>query len=229
MKLSVIAPTYNEAENIRPLLAALQNVLRGIDYEIVIADDDSPDLTWALAEEIGKGDSRIRVLRRTRDRGLGASVIDAFACAKGEALACIDADLQHDPGILPTMLAELERGADLVVGSRYVAGGGTESWKWIRRLGSRIATRMAQSLVGIRLSDPMSGYFMLRREDFLRVRDQLNGEGFKILLEIVTHLKPSRMREIPYVFRARAHGRSKLSRVIVVRYLQQLWRLRRQR
>jgi dolichol-phosphate mannosyltransferase len=228
MRLSVIAPTYNEAENICPLIEALRTALQGIDYEIVISDDDSPDLTWAIAGEIAQADARIRVLRRNKNRGLGAAVIDAFSCARGEVLACIDGDLQHDPGILPKMLAELEGGADLVVGSRYTAGGGVSSWNWIRRLESQVATKMAQALLGVALCDPMSGYFMLRREDFLRVRGQLNAEGFKILLEIVSRLKPQHVREVPYVFRDRIAGQSKLSGDIVVDYLRQLWRLRRQ-
>src|SRR2546425_1887440 len=162
MKLSIISPTYNEAANVHHLIEAVEGSVRYLDYEIVISHDDSPAHTWALAEEIAKANPRIRVLRRTENRGLGASVIDGFGCATGEALACIDADLQHDPNILPRMLVELERGADLVVGSRYVPGGGTGDWSCIRRIESWIATKMAHWLLGIKLCDPMSGYFMLR-------------------------------------------------------------------
>jgi len=225
MKLSVISPTYNEAQNVPLLLRELNDLLRDIDYEVIISDDDSPDLTWARAEEIAKDDSRIRVLRRTRDHGLGSSVIDGFGCATGDAVACIDADMQHDPSILPAMLAELERGADVVVGSRYTAGGSTGNWNWTRTCGSSIATKLAQSLLGIRMSDPMSGYFMLRRDDFLRVRHRLNGDGFKILLELMAHLNPDRVREVPYVFRRRVAGYSKLSRKVILAYIRQLWRL----
>src|SRR5258708_32947099 len=113
MKLSIISPTYNESENVSPLIAALEQALGGIDYEIVISDDDSPDLTWARVEQIGRRNGRVRALRRTSNRGVGPSVVDGFSLARGEAVACIDADLQHDPSILPKMLEELERGADL--------------------------------------------------------------------------------------------------------------------
>ena len=106
MKLSVISPTYNESENVGPLIAKLEQVLEGTDYEILISDDDSPDLTWARVEEIRRRNPRVRVLRRTSNRGLGPSVVDGFSAATGEALACIDADLQHDPGVLPRMLKE---------------------------------------------------------------------------------------------------------------------------
>src|SRR6266852_3977947 len=121
--MSVISPTYNESENVGALIDALGQVLKGVDYEIIISDDDSPDLTWARVQEIGRRNARVRALRRTSNRGLSASVIDGFSCATGEVIACIDADLQHDPRILPSMLEELERGANLVVGSRYMPGG----------------------------------------------------------------------------------------------------------
>lgn len=225
MKLTVVAPTYNESENVEPLVRALEVALEGIDYEILISDDDSPDLTWARVEEISRRDSRVRVLRRTSNRGLGNAVMDGFLAATGEVVACIDADLQHDPAILPDMLAALRNGADLVAGSRYVAGGGTANWGWIRRLQSRLATKLAHRLLGVKLKDPMSGYFMMRREDFLRVRDQLDGNGFKILLEIVARLRPRKLREVPYTLRPRTAGKSKVSARIAAAYLRQLWRL----
>ena len=223
--LTVVAPTYNESENVERLVRALEATLDGIDYEILISDDDSPDLTWARAEEIARDDSRVRVLRRTRNRGLGNAVIDAFVAARGDVVACIDADLQHDPSILPAMFASIQNGADLAVGSRYIAGGGTAEWSWIRRLQSRIATKLAQWLLGVELQDPMSGYFMMRRDDFLHVRNQLDGNGFKILLEIVARLKPGTVRELPYTFGPRTAGTSKVSAGIAVAYLRQLWRL----
>src|SRR5437660_147967 len=118
MKLSIVSPTYNESENVRPLIAALEQALRGIDYEIIISDDNSPDLTWARAEDIGRRNGRVRTLRRTSNRGLGPSVVDGFVLARGEAVACIDADLQHDPSILSNMLEVLARGAYRVVFTR---------------------------------------------------------------------------------------------------------------
>jgi len=225
MKLSIISPTYNESENVSPLIAALEQALRGIDYEIIISDDDSPDLTWACVEEIGRQNGRVRTLRRTSNRGLGPSVVDGFSLARGEAVACIDADLQHDPSILPRMLEELERGADLVVGTRYMPGGGTTNWNAMRRFISWTATRVTKLLLGVRLRDPMSGYFMLRRNDFLRLRDDVNARGFKILLEIAAHMQPRVVAEVPYTFGPRMFGQSKLSTKIVFAFVQQLWSL----
>jgi dolichol-phosphate mannosyltransferase len=225
MQLSVIMPTYNEVENIESMVLAVGDALRGIDYEIIVSDDDSPDLTWARVEEIGKYNLRVRALRRTGDRALSASVVDGFTEALGDTVACIDADLQHDASILPTMLREMEKGADLVVASRYMPGGGTSDWNRFRRFSSWSATKMAKILLNIQLRDPMSGYFMMGREDFLRVRRDLNREGFKILLEIATHMRPRDLREVPYTFRARTAGKSKLSGRVALAYLCQLWRL----
>jgi len=225
MKLSVIAPTFNEAENVRPLVDRLERALQGINYEILIVDDDSPDLTWSVAGQLSARDPRVRVLRRNHNPGLGAAVIDGFTAAEGDVVACIDADLQHDPGILPAMLEELDGGAEVVVGSRYVPGGGTRNWNLLRRAGSHLATQMARIFLGVSLDDPMSGYFLMRRRDFCQIRQKLNGRGFKILLEIVGQMRPERMSEVPYVFGPRLAGKSKLSAAVASQYLAQLWRL----
>jgi dolichol-phosphate mannosyltransferase len=225
MKLSVISPTFNEAKNVPRLVGQLGRILGDTDYEILIVDDNSPDLTWQVAQEISWTNPRVRVLRRMENPGLGAAVIAGFSAAQGEALACIDADLQHDPSILPRMLEELRGGCDVVVGSRYVDGGGTGQWDWFRRLQSWIATKMAQFLLGIKLKDPMSGYFLIWRKDFSQVQQELSGEGFKILLEILARVHPSTVKEVPYTFRPRTIGESKLSKKVVIQYIHQLWRL----
>ena len=225
MKLTVISPTLNEAENVPHLVAQLERSLGDIDYEILIVDDDSADQTWSIAQNISATNPRVRVLRRMQNRGLGMAVIDGFSSASGDALACIDADLQHDPSILPRMLEELLSGTDVVVGSRYVEGGSAGKWDRLRRLQSWFATKTAQFLLGIKLKDPMSGYFLVWRKDFSEVKDQLNGRGFKILLEILTRLHAARVKEIPYTFRPRINGESKLTGKIVFQYAQQLWRL----
>jgi len=225
MKLTVISPTLNEAENVPRLVEQLEQALGDIDYEILIVDDDSPDQTWSIAQKISLTNPRVRVLRRTRNRGLGMAVIDGFSTAEGDALACIDADLQHDPSILPRMLKELLSGTDVVVGSRYIEGGSAGKWNRLRRLESWFATKTAQFLLGIKLKDPMSGYFLVWRKDFSEVKDQLNGRGFKILLEILTRLHASSVKEIPYTFRPRTNGESKLTGKVVFLYAQQLWRL----
>jgi len=226
MKVTVVSPTFNEAENMPRLIEAIGSGLRGRDYEILIVDDDSPDGTWQVADRISRYDSRVRVLRRLTNRGLGFSVIDGFAAANGEAVACIDADLQHDPAILSKMLETLQRGEDLVVGCRYMPDGGVGDWSLPRRFESLLATKLAQWLLGIKLRDPMSGYFMMWRNDFVHIRDNLNGAGFKILLEIVVALGARRVAEVPYTFRCRTAGVSKLSTNVVLLYLRQLLRLR---
>lgn len=228
MKISVISPTYNESENVGLLISELEKILGGLDYEILISDDDSPDLTWSRVQEIGHRNPRVRALRRTANRGLGASVVDGFAIATGDVVACIDADLQHDPALLPRMFQELMNGSDLVVATRYMPGGGATNWNAVRRLGSWGCTKLAQWVLGLRLRDPMSGYFMMRRDEFLRIRERLDVRGFKILLEIVAQTRPSRLVEVPYTFGPRAYGESKLTRGIVFAYLAQLWRLSRQ-
>jgi dolichol-phosphate mannosyltransferase len=227
MRLSIVSPTYNEADNLEPLVKELATALAGSDYEIVVVDDDSPDLTWRRAEELGRCFPQVRSLRRTQNRGLSSAVIEGFNVARGEMVACMDADLQHDPVILPWMLQELDRGADLVVGSRYVEGGGTGEWSWQRWISSWAATKLAHILLHVNLKDPMSGFFLMRRSDFLKVRDRLDAQGFKILLEIVARLQPKRIVEVPYTFRTRRVGKSKLSRTVVLQYLQQLWKLSR--
>jgi dolichol-phosphate mannosyltransferase len=225
VKFSLISPTYNEAENVRHLVEEVSGYLRDLDYEIIICDDDSPDRTWQVAEELARANSRVRVLRRRTDRGLTRSVIDGFGIASGDIFGCIDADLQHDPAILPQMLEAMTRGADLVIGSRYVEGGSTGNWRLVRRIPSWAATKLAQWMLGVTIHDPLSGYFMLRRNDFQRIRTKLRGSGFKILLEIVANRGPCAIQEIPYTFRRRVAGTSKLTRRIVLAYLVQLWQL----
>lgn len=226
MKFSLIAPTYNEVENVGRLFEEVDRYLRGVDYEIIVSDDNSPDGTWAVAERIATTNPRVRVLRRTTDPGLTRSVIDGFTLASGEIVACMDADLQHDPVILPQMLQVIaQRQADIAIGSRYVKGGSTGTWKIVRRVPSWAATKMAQVVLGVEIHDPLSGYFMLRRDHFLQIRDRLRGNGFKVLLEIVANAGPCRVQEFPYTFRPRLAGKSKLTRRVVTAYLIQLWEL----
>jgi dolichol-phosphate mannosyltransferase len=225
MKLTIVSPTYNEAANVARLANEVDLALHGMDYELLIADDDSPDRTWFIAQELSKSSPQVRVIRRLKNRGLSAAVLDGFLSSTSECVAVIDADLQHDPSILPAMLKAIDEGGDVVVGSRYVSGGGTGSWNAIRRIESWVATKLAQIFLGVALKDPMSGYFMLRRKDFELVREQLDTTGFKILLEIVARLGPSKLKEVPYTFRSRQAGESKLSSKVVLQYIAQLWRL----
>jgi len=225
VRVTIVSPTYNEAESVPRLVHEVGTVLSGIEYELLIADDDSPDRTWAVAQELATQNPRIRVLRRTTDRGLSPAVIEGFLSSSSDYVGVIDADLQHDPAILPQMIAALDAGAEIAVGSRYVEGGGTGTWNAARRFQSWVATKLAQTFLGVELTDPMSGYFVLRRGDFNRIHKQLDSGGFKILLEIIARLAPSRLEEVPYTFRERVAGQSKLSSRVVLQYLGQLWRL----
>src|SRR5215472_4319231 len=224
-ELSIIVPTYNEAANVKPLVGALTTVLGTLDYEIFIVDDDSPDQTWRVAVEMAPSHPQLRIIRRTEGRGLAASVIEGFHHASGKFIACMDGDLQHDPEVLLTMLQGLRHGAAVVVASRYVASGATGSWSEGRKFESRIATKLAQWLVGVNLQDPMSGFFMMRRADFLLIKDRLQAQGFKVLLEIMANLESKAVVEVPYTFRPRTAGSSKLSQRVMLAYLVQLLRL----
>jgi len=225
MKLTIVSPTYNEAENVAHLVREVHKVLSGLDYELLIADDDSPDRTWAVAEELAANNLHVRVLRRTTNRGLSQAVIDGFLSSSSEYVGVIDADLQHDPSILPQMVAALDAGAQIAVGSRYVKGGGTGTWNAVRKFQSWVATELARRFLGVDLTDPMSGYFILPRREFDRIHKQLDGTGFKILLDIIARLAPSKVEEVPYTFRTRVAGESKLSSRVILQYLGQLWRL----
>jgi dolichol-phosphate mannosyltransferase len=225
MKLSVISPTLNEAQNVPTLVEQLQRTLGNIDYEILIVDDNSPDLTWSVAEQISLKNPRVKTLRRMTNPGLGMAVVEGFSAAEGDILACIDADLQHDPSILPRMIEELQSGMHVVVGSRHVQGGGFGKWSRWRRFESWCANKAAQLVLGFEVKDLMSGYFLVWREDFTRIQEQLSESGFKILLEMLAKLRTARVKEVPYTFRPRAVGESKLSGKIVLLYFRQLWRL----
>ncbi|MCZ6573591.1 MAG: glycosyltransferase family 2 protein [Planctomycetota bacterium] len=223
--LSLVIPTYNEAENIRTLVQRLQRALADVPHELIVVDDDSPDGTWRIAEEVAAQNPDLRVLRRTDERGLSSAVIAGFSAARGSVLGVIDGDLQHDERVLPQMV-QAAADAELVVATRFAPGGGTGDWSRLRRLQSRIAAEVAHLILNVRLSDPMSGFFLVRREVFERVAPKLRGTGYKILLEMYWHASPERVVEVPFVFRKREHGQSKLGFGVVVSYLYMLVRLR---
>ncbi|HEU4626567.1 MAG TPA: glycosyltransferase family 2 protein [Steroidobacteraceae bacterium] len=218
--LSVIVPTFNERENIVPLLREMSRALRGVEWEAIFVDDDSPDGTANLAREIGCRRGRVRCLQRIGRRGLASACIEGMLASTAPYLAVMDADLQHDPSILPEMLARLQSSqVELVVGSRYVNGGDVGDWGVVRRVISRCATLVGRSVVPKDLRDPMSGFFALRRSLLDEVVRDLSGFGFKILLDIVaTARHPVAFQEIPFVFRTRAAGTSKLDSLVAWEY-----------
>lgn len=224
-RVSVIVPTYNECDNLPELVERIARSLSELDYEIIVVDDDSPDGTWKVAEELSEK-YPIKVIRRTRERGLSSAVIRGFKEAKGDVFVVLDADLQHPPEIIPELIRAIENdGADVAIASRYVKGGGVENWYWYRKLISKAAIVLARvALPKIRkIRDPMSGFFALRRGVIEGVT--LNPVGFKILLEVLIKGKYSKVVEVPFVFGLRKAGKSKLGGKTMVNYLKHVIKL----
>jgi dolichol-phosphate mannosyltransferase len=227
---SLVIPTYNEAANIPRIVQVLSQVLTEIvpnDYELIVVDDNSPDRTWEIAESLIPTYPQLRVLRREGERGLSSAVVRGWQAARGEVLGVIDGDLQHPPHILQQLLAAIDRGADLAVASRNIEGGGVSSWSFSRRLlsrGAQILGLIVLPEVLGRISDPMSGYFMLRRSAIVGVT--LNPIGYKILLEAIGRGRIDRIVEVGYVFSERQQGESKVTWKQYLEYLHHLIRLR---
>lgn len=211
-ELSVIVPTFNETDNIQPLINKLEESLQGISWEVIFVDDDSPDGTSAKVREISLSDRRVRCIQRIGRRGLSSACIEGMLACASPFIAVMDADLQHDESLLTKMLGLLRTGnADLVIGSRYSSGGSVGEWNKKRYWISRLSTNVAQYITGTKLNDPMSGFFMLSRSLLDRVVHHLSGKGFKILLDIFLSSKPPiSFVELPYTFRTRQRGSSKL-------------------
>ncbi|MBD2588014.1 glycosyltransferase [Synechococcus elongatus] len=231
--LSLVIPTFNEAENIQPLLLQLNELLdRALAdrYELIVVDDDSPDRTWALAEQLQPKLPMLTVLRRQGDRGLATAVVYGWQRAQGEILGVIDGDLQHPPETLLALIQTMQAGADLAVASRNVSGGGVSDWSVWRRLGSRGAQLLGllilPEVLG-RVSDPMSGYFMVRRSRL--DLPSLQPRGYKILLEVIAKGQIRQIREVGFIFRERSQGESKVTAREYWHYLQHLCSLRLQR
>lgn len=221
VSISVVVPTYNERSNIPVLVERIGAALQGISWEMIVVDDDSPDGTAQVVRELHQRWPQVRALQRLGRRGLAGACIEGMLAACGEFCAVIDADLQHDPALLRQMHAVLAQGeADLVIGSRYMDGGGTGEWDAQRLAISQMATRMAGWIARRQVSDPMSGYFALRRDAFLGCVRKLSTLGFKLLLDIIASSPASlRIRELPYTFGIRTQGESKLSPKVAWDYL----------
>ena len=224
---SLVIPTYDERENILTLLGAAHSALGDRPHEIIVVDDDSPDLTWKIVEDFGKTHPWARAIRRRGERGLSSAVIAGFDGARGDILGVMDADLSHDETILPALLDRIEQGADMAIGSRRIEGGGATRWPWYRRLTSSVATRLAQHLLQLEISDPMSGYFILTREVYQTAKKTLKPTGYKILLELYCRARPRVVAEVPFVFRDRRQGHSKLSASVMRQFLSMVMALRR--
>jgi dolichol-phosphate mannosyltransferase len=215
-ELTIVVPTFNEHDNIVPLLNRLKAVLAGIAWEAIFVDDDSPDGTAEAVRAAGRQDMRVRCIQRIGRRGLAGACIEGILASSAPYVVVMDADLQHDEAILPQMLEALRSdGCDMVVGSRYVEGGGVGDWSTQRQRASSLATRLAHLVTKTDIADPMSGFFMLRRTVFESVMRGLSTQGFKILLDILaTAQTPLRIKEIAYHFRQRVAGESKLDTLV---------------
>ncbi len=202
------------------LLRRLEETLGATGYEVIFVDDDSPDGTSAVVRDIARVDSRVRCLQRIGRRGLSSACIEGMLATSAPTIAVMDADLQHDESVLPRMLAEIEQGgADVVVATRYAAGASTADWNESRKAMSRLATVASRAVHRQPVSDPMSGFFMLRRKVLDSMVHGLSGLGFKILLDILTTAKqPLRIAEVPYRFRDRFAGESKLDGMVIWEY-----------
>jgi dolichol-phosphate mannosyltransferase len=221
-ELVVVIPTFNERDNIGPVLDKLGHALAGIRWEVVFVDDDSTDGTARELELACTADKRVRSVRRLGRRGLASAVVEGIQSNFAPFIAVMDADLQHDERMLAPMLEVLRRDqADIVVGSRYLVEGGLGELKRQRRIISSVATRLSRLVLnGPELTDPMSGFFMLKRCVFDSVVRRLSQQGYKILLDILASTRqPVRVKEVPYIFSLRRHGESKLDSLVALEYV----------
>jgi len=230
MKFSIVVPTYNEAGGIERLVTTLRDVFvaNGLDGEIIVVDDNSPDGTGAIVDRLEREGFPVRCLHRPGKMGLSSGVIDGWKFARPDsvALGAMDADFSHDAGVLPRMVLALQDGGyGLAIGSRYVPGGGIANWPKRRIITSRIAIALAQPLTSVR--DITSGYFLVKREALEGV--ELDPIGFKIGLEVIAKARYGKAIEVPYVFTDRVAGESKLNQGEIFNYLKQLGRIYRAR
>ncbi|MES2710216.1 MAG: glycosyltransferase [Pseudomonadota bacterium] len=220
-RFAIIIPCFNEAPNVAPMVERLAAALEGIAWEAIFVDDDSADGTADAARAIAATDPRVRCIRRIGRRGLASACIEGWLATSAPYLAVIDGDLQHDERLLPRMLAALEQGAEMVVGSRHVTGGAAQGgFSPLRARISQAGTALAAAVLPVRVSDPMSGFFALPRSVFEEAAPRLTGTGFKILLDLLLTLRrPLRVEELPYEFRAREAGQSKLDATVMLEFL----------
>ncbi len=219
--LSVVVPTFNERDNVAKLYRKLEAALRGIVWEVIFVDDNSPDKTWEVVRDLAQHDGRVRCVRRIGRRGLSGACIEGILASSAPFAAVMDADLQHDETQLPKMLSLLQSGqAELVVGSRYVEGGSADSFDSKRAGFSAFATSIAKRMLGVAIADPMSGFFMVRRDKFEQLAPKLSTQGFKILLDVVaTAHGELKTVEVPFTFGSRLHGESKLDSMVALDFL----------
>jgi len=224
VELSIILPTFNERDNVKHILENLERAMGSILYEVIFVDDDSRDGTADLVRSIAQRDPKVRIVHRVNRRGLSSACIEGMMSSAAPYIAVMDADLQHDERILPQMMRQLiEKNLDIVVGSRNVEGGSMGEFAKTRVALSMLGRRLSEAICRCEIDDPMSGFFLLRRSFLLDVVHRTSGLGFKILVDLLSSSpRPVRLGEVPYTFRARQHGESKLDITVGVEYLQLL-------
>jgi len=223
-KLSLVVPTYNERENIVPLVERIHKSLSAYSYELIVVDDNSPDGTAELAKSLSPK-YPVKVIVRTTEHGLASAVVAGFNQASGEILGVIDADLQHPPEFIPSLLKAVSEGADIAIASRYIKGGGIEGWSLKREVISKGAKIPASILLSSarKIKDPLSGFFLFKKKVIENAA--LSPTGYKILLEVLVKGKASHIVEVPYTFKERERGKSNLTAKEQLNYLKHLSRL----
>jgi dolichol-phosphate mannosyltransferase len=218
--LSIIIPTLNERDNVREIVSCLDDAMAGEAWEVVFVDDDSGDGTLEVLHDLSRADPRVRYLHRIGRRGLASAVTEGIQSTSSPFVAVMDCDLQHDVTVLPTMLARVQDPeCDIVVASRFMATAGVGDWSRNRLFLSNIAKKLAHLVLASKITDPMSGFFMIRRGAFDQAVRNLSNQGYKILLDILLSAEPSlRVEEVPYTFRARLRGESKVEPIVVLEY-----------
>jgi len=217
-ELSVVVPTYNERDNVPLVVELLKRTLEDVSWEVIFVDDNSPDGTAAAVRALGAADHRVRCIRRIGRRGLAGACIEGMLSSQARYIAVLDADLQHDETLLAAMLERIRKGdVDVVVGSRYIPGGSADSFTIKRRFMSRLSHVAAHMITKVELSDSGSGFYMIRRDAVEELAPRLSSQGFKLLLDIMTTARGTlRAAELPYTFRERQHGESKLDSQVVL-------------
>lgn len=220
--ISIIIPTYSERSNIEPLIGKLDATIKE-KHEIIVVDDNSPDGTSSLVQKLMGSRSNLKLVRRPGKSGLSSAITSGLGVAKGDIIAVMDADLSHPPGLIPELVSHLDAN-DIVVGSRLIAGGGVENWPFRRKIISMVAESLARAVLGVRTTDPLSGFFAIRRG--LLQNTRIRTKGYKILLNILHDNKGARVKEIPYTFKDRVAGKTKLGLNEFVSFILDLVRIR---
>lgn len=225
-KVSVVVPTYNERDNIPIILRNIDEALDGKwHYQIIVVDDSSPDGTGDAVRGLAEKDDRISLIERPGKLGLGSAVVTGFDYSDGDYLVMMDADMSHDPKYLPDMLLELSN-HDIVIGSRYVDGGGVRNWPLWRRIVSETASAVGRFIVGLDIRDLTSGFGAFKREHIMGLMSDLSPKGFKLLLEIVAKSRSASIKEYPIVFTDRKFGNSKASVHEIILFIKLCFQLR---